>query len=362
MGQPPKILVNGKPAAPTEGRAPTSSHMLLGAATEDDWAMAPSAGVLERGLAKVADGIASTLVAVLFGILSIPESPGYVLYLILLIYMMQSPLKSTPGKWLMGLRLVSTREGSVTSTTAILRVAAELGLPFVIGVSSRLLPIPGLSLLGVIALIALYARPVFHARHHAWHDTLAGTEVVRIAPSRVLTGLAIFAALFVVSFKYRAPVLEKLAALGGGETKNRTLAFFSFQPADGKSENPCLITRYCLTAYVTPWCPACEQTKPTLKRIQSTLSDGTVGVQVIMGQDQLEKLKAACADYGSGCGLDADETILKGLKIRSFPTYILWETSSRKRLKKPKPFISPDSLSAEEFKKLASERLGIPSS
>ena len=342
MDRPPTLLVNGKPATAPAQR-PTSRPTLgsvLG--SEDDWAMAPSAGVLERGLAKVADGIASTLVAVLLGILSIPESPGYVLYLILLIYMMQSPLKSTPGKWLMGLRLVSTREGSVTSTTAILRIAAELGLPFVIGASSRLLPIPGLSLLGVIALIALYARPVFHARHHAWHDTIAGTEVVRVTASRLIPALAVSAALIIVSWGHRETVLAKLESLSGQESKSKALAFFAFQPAAGKSENPCLITPYCLTAYVTPWCPACEQTKPTLKRIQSAFNDGTVGVQVIMGQDQAAKLQAACADYGAGCGLDPDEAILKSLKIKSFPTYLLWETSSRRRIKKPRVFRAPD--------------------
>lgn len=358
MSQGPTILVNGKPLKPAPGA--TLSHTPP-RGPQSDWALASPAGFFERGLAKWADYLFTGIIVLILEVFSVSELMALILVGLLQAHLMQSPLGASVGKWLLGLRLVSTREEPLTYGRAFLRIGTEASLPILAGMLGGIFAAVITKSLGVLLAIGgfvlVYGRPLFHPRRHAFHDTFAGTEVVRPGESRVLFAMAMMVLSLVGLWNFKDPLLERMAR----EEKAKPVAPFVFNPADGRSENPCLITPYCLTVYVTPWCPACEQTKPTLKRIQSVFNDGRVGVQVIMGQDQAAKLQAACAEYGSGCGLDADETILKSLKIRSFPTYLLWDTSSRKRIKKPRAFQAPETLSAEEFKRVASDKLGIPS-
>lgn len=358
MSEPPKIVVNGGLPQPSLQPAPAPT---LSSSTDP-------AGLFERSLAKSLDGFAGALFTLILSIFSVHQTLSYLAFLLFQMHLMQSALKTTPGKWLMGLQLQSTTDAPITYGRAFLRLLSEVGVPIALGIASGIFStISGTGKpLGVIliwlAMLVIYARPILHPRRHAWHDTIAKTEVVRPGRSRVGIALAAYVLLLVVFWNFRGVIGRHLERLAEADARSKTVAHFAFKPSDGKSESPCLITKYCLTAYVTPWCPACEQTKPTLKRLQSVFNDGSVGVQVIMGQDQLAKLEAACSDYGSGCGLDSDGVISKNLGVGSFPTYFLWDTSTRQRVARPRAFSAPDNLTDLEFKNLARARLGIPSS
>jgi len=320
------------------------------------------ASLARRGVAKTLD----SLILGAFGLVGEAMRISAVFYLLLpliLAYWIQSEYSATPGKWLCGIKIRSTNPQPISFGRALFRVLGEVFLLPIFMVFLTLLlkvlvilPSSAEVLAAAMASGVIYLRPFLHPRRHAWHDTLASTEVVQTESARVG-----YAALSAVASIFVAMVfLPK--ELRGLETRGRSavMPLYEFKPIIAGTDDPCLRMRFCLIAYVTPWCPACETMKPTLKRMKSLLSSSSVGVQIIMGQDRGEKIQEACQYYGPDCIDDQDGSLAKKFRVHRFPSLEVWDKQTSRRVSKPQSFVIRESASDEQAKLAALEKLEIP--
>ena len=120
------------------------------------------AGFLERFVAVFIDGLILLIPNLVF-VYAIGGPIGYLLEILLgagyVIYFWTSS-GSTPGKSVMGLKVVSADGGGIISpATAVLRYVGTL--------------------ISGIALLLGYLWVIWDPKHEAWHDKMAATKVIK---------------------------------------------------------------------------------------------------------------------------------------------------------------------------------------
>ena len=93
----------------------------------------------------------------------------------------------------------------------------------------------------------------------------------------------------------------------------------------------CQDKQKCVVLYVAPWCPVCERTLPValeIGRRWSTSEAGSgTGLRILVGNDKPEKCVAKAQKIGPIAAVDQNFEFGKQYGIRSFPTWIVFDSS-----------------------------------
>lgn len=99
----------------------------------------------------------------------------------------------------------------------------------------------------------------------------------------------------------------------------------------------CVNKKYCVTVFVAPWCPACNQSQVTFKALHAFLPNGRpdVGFGVVIGDGDSAQNMSKKRDLGPiDAIIDDSGSIMKSRQIASYPTWIVNDESGRELLRK----------------------------
>ena len=152
----------------------------------------PGAGFLDRLVAFYIDAKIFILAAGLIGMglvaCGLPEAVAGALFPVLFLTyhaLLNSDLRQTPGKWIVGIRVVAADGTPLSKRDALKRGAAYFlsGLPLGLG----------------------FLPALFRADKRAWHDRLAGSRVAEARPRGTLARVLIIgAALLIITYNVSA--------------------------------------------------------------------------------------------------------------------------------------------------------------
>lgn len=98
--------------------------------------------------------------------------------------------------------------------------------------------------------------------------------------------------------------------------------------------DPCTEKESCLICYMSPDCPACVESLPTLQIIRGHYANSPeVGVKVILGGAQMSALEEFGKDLGGGVFYDPESNFKSAAGVWSFPT-LLHVTKDKQILKR----------------------------
>lgn len=197
-----------------------------------------------------------------------------------------------------------------------------------------------------------FLMAAFTDRRRAMHDFVANSRVVTTRESS--PALAVVTVLLSIFISFKVPFISQRLALG---TSTRSIS------TAGVIVDTCIGKKYCVITYVTPWCPACKVSEPTMLRVAQYLKHSKkVGYKIIIGQDNLPNLQQAAAALGEAAMIDESDAIRKQLKIQSFPKWLVWDGTTRKVIHSPDSFQANGELSDAFMAELVSKTLRIPAS
>lgn len=89
----------------------------------------------------------------------------------------------------------------------------------------------------------------------------------------------------------------------------------------GYQADPCDQKQRCVVVYVTPWCPACKSAIGFLNGLHDRLkSSPKVGMKVIVGGDELTRLRAMASSFNAATFLDSEDKFSSKTRINGVPT------------------------------------------
>lgn len=97
----------------------------------------------------------------------------------------------------------------------------------------------------------------------------------------------------------------------------------------GMSEDPCDKKQKCVVYYMAPWCPACEQTLPTVleisRRWNGEGSTSPYGLRILIGNSTHERSQALASRIGWIASVDPRDEFSNKHNVASFPTWIVFD-------------------------------------
>ena len=92
---------------------------------------------------------------------------------------------------------------------------------------------------------------------------------------------------------------------------------------DRNAKDPCFGKARCVVAYFTPWCPACNDSKPLLNTLHAKSQNANFGVRVVVGNDEPARLSEYALEIGPTTFIDTDRSYFRGMNGRSYPSWWL---------------------------------------
>lgn len=78
-------------------------------------------------------------------------------------------------------------------------------------------------------------------------------------------------------------------------------------------------TEKCLTVIVAPWCGVCHSVRPDVVLLRRYLDTTGISSRVVVGLDNLEKIKSFAAEFGSDSLLDVEGVV----PVRGVPLFLV---------------------------------------
>ncbi len=289
---------------------------------------AQTATFWERATAMTLDFLILVLVDVLL-LKSEGRAAFVVIFLSYFGYFHASSLQATPGKWVLGLKVVDLEGERISFGASIGRVFTQ----------------------SVFSLGWFFA--LFTEKKQAAHDKVAGTMVLAEKENSQIKVLLIFCLGIFLGFKaIRSRSVET--------TRNITVDLLALKALDDTAIDPCFEKKYCVFTYVTPWCEACKATEPYMFQLGEYLKTSkNVGYKVIVGQDQPEAIEAKAKVFGGIAYMDTDGRLAENLKIHSYPDWIVFSTADGKLVSRPHSVIPRGSLRPDQMERYVAQHLGL---
>ena len=96
------------------------------------------------------------------------------------------------------------------------------------------------------------------------------------------------------------------------------------------SGDPCEGKEYCLTVYLTPWCPACKSSVTFINELREYFSDNNqFALQVIVGADGEANLEQMAKQIGKLVYIDADAKFRRATGVHAYPTWLLTDKNRK---------------------------------
>lgn len=115
--------------------------------------------------------------------------------------------------------------------------------------------------------------------------------------------------------------------------KPTNFPFLAMTPAKANTEakETCFDKPKCVLVYLAPWCPYCHNGIPVIQALQTKFKDSPdVGLIVVIGSDQLEKLETMASLIGPHTFVDPQKTVSKAIGVESLPTWVV--ISSKRKI------------------------------
>lgn len=114
----------------------------------------------------------------------------------------------------------------------------------------------------------------------------------------------------------------------------------------------CVGKKFCITAFIAPWCGVCNQTIPAFRSIKEFVSKSRpdVGFGLVIGAGEPaenESKRKELADIDSY--IDQSGGIMDKRNIRAFPTWIVVNDSGKEIFRKPAGVTLPDENAVRAF-------------
>lgn len=95
-----------------------------------------------------------------------------------------------------------------------------------------------------------------------------------------------------------------------------------YQRGIASGEDNCTGKKFCVIAYVAPWCPSCKALAPQLKTFLAHSKDSKDnGMKVVVGEGvTAAENEADAAKYGYGAVADNSGVYKKRLRVEQFPS------------------------------------------
>lgn len=101
-------------------------------------------------------------------------------------------------------------------------------------------------------------------------------------------------------------------------------------PAGGSHSELCPGKAQCVIVFIAPWCPVCEASIPFIAALNNSLKiNPGIGLEVIIGNDELESIITSAKKVGGSVRLDVNDEFLMAASITSFPTWLLVDRHRR---------------------------------
>lgn len=114
----------------------------------------------------------------------------------------------------------------------------------------------------------------------------------------------------------------------------------------------CFGKRYCITAFIAPWCEACNFTIPAFRSLKSYLEKNRsdVGFGLVIGAaspSENKQKKIELSDIESYT--DDEQAIMKRRGIKAFPTWVVIDNQGAELFRKPLGLALPNEESVRSF-------------
>jgi thiol-disulfide isomerase/thioredoxin len=102
-----------------------------------------------------------------------------------------------------------------------------------------------------------------------------------------------------------------------------------YQRGLASGQDYCTNKKFCVLAYVAPWCPACKQISPKLKEaLEKSPKMKDYGFKVVVGQGKPSENDAEAASYGFGAVTDPDNILKVTLGVDHYPYFFVLDQDS----------------------------------
>lgn len=88
------------------------------------------------------------------------------------------------------------------------------------------------------------------------------------------------------------------------------------------ASDQCIGKQRCLIVFLTPWCPACKASVGFVKSVgRFVRTNSSLGMQIVVGNDTEQKLRAMAGELGEFTYLDIDGTVDRALRGGGVPRW-----------------------------------------